>query len=181
MDREDNWDDYIILQAYVATAVHALPYVYCYDGQCYAYANFPYVPSSVFYPSFTARASVASCFSDFWCESIYVTHTTIHRVYIPMHIVHILCIVLKKRRLEAIVCRCASTLIKCVDVYLARTHVTCLVAFLALQPYLIEEPSVVGFQGVWQSEDALYARHRHLLHIFIQTKTAIVLHTRACF
>jgi hypothetical protein len=27
IDREDNWDDYILLQVYVATAVHHLPYL----------------------------------------------------------------------------------------------------------------------------------------------------------
>jgi hypothetical protein len=41
VDREDNWDDYIILQAYVMTAVHALPYVYCWNGVCHRYAHFP--------------------------------------------------------------------------------------------------------------------------------------------
>jgi len=41
VDREDNWDDYIILQAYVASAVHLLPFLYCSNGVCHAYANFP--------------------------------------------------------------------------------------------------------------------------------------------
>jgi len=44
VDREDNWDDYIILQAYVASAVHLLPFLYCSNGVCHAYANFPCVP-----------------------------------------------------------------------------------------------------------------------------------------
>ena len=37
IDREDNWDDYIILQAYVSTAVHMLPYLYCQNLPCQAY------------------------------------------------------------------------------------------------------------------------------------------------
>ena len=41
VDREENWDDYIILQMYVASAVHLLPFVYCSNGACHAYANFP--------------------------------------------------------------------------------------------------------------------------------------------
>ena len=41
VDREDNWDDYIILQAYIMTAVHALPFLYCSNGTCHRYADFP--------------------------------------------------------------------------------------------------------------------------------------------
>jgi len=41
IDRESNWDDYIILQLYVATAVHCLPFLYCSNGVCHAYRNFP--------------------------------------------------------------------------------------------------------------------------------------------
>mmetsp|Transcript_28759 Transcript_28759/g.72893 ORF Transcript_28759/g.72893 Transcript_28759/m.72893 type:complete len:697 (-) Transcript_28759:4-2094(-) len=41
VDREENWDDYIILQLYIATAVHMLPWLYCYQGTCYGYRDFP--------------------------------------------------------------------------------------------------------------------------------------------
>eukprot|EP00457_Paulinella_chromatophora_P001947 gb/GEZN01001950.1/.p1 GENE.gb/GEZN01001950.1/~~gb/GEZN01001950.1/.p1 ORF type:complete len:758 (+),score=48.66 gb/GEZN01001950.1/:221-2494(+) len=42
VDREENWDDYIILQMLVATLVHLLPALYCYNGVCQKFANFPY-------------------------------------------------------------------------------------------------------------------------------------------
>jgi hypothetical protein len=41
VDREEHWDDYIILQLYVATAVHMLPWLYCWEGKCHAYRGFP--------------------------------------------------------------------------------------------------------------------------------------------
>uniref|UniRef100_A0A7S4PEJ6 Fatty acid hydroxylase domain-containing protein n=1 Tax=Guillardia theta TaxID=55529 RepID=A0A7S4PEJ6_GUITH len=41
VDREDNWDDYIILQAIVASIVHYLPFLYCSNGVCHAYKDFP--------------------------------------------------------------------------------------------------------------------------------------------
>ena len=41
VDREEHWDDYIILQLYVATGVHLLPWLYCWDGKCYGYRGFP--------------------------------------------------------------------------------------------------------------------------------------------
>jgi hypothetical protein len=41
VDREEHWDDYIILQIYVATAVHLLPWLYCWEGKCHAYRGFP--------------------------------------------------------------------------------------------------------------------------------------------
>jgi hypothetical protein len=37
VDREANWDDYIILHLYVITAVHHLPFLYCWNGTCHAY------------------------------------------------------------------------------------------------------------------------------------------------
>jgi len=41
VDREANWDDYIILHLYVITAVHYLPFLYCWNGTCHAYRDFP--------------------------------------------------------------------------------------------------------------------------------------------
>eukprot|EP00808_Paulinella_micropora_P005378 g79722.t1 len=40
-DREENWDDYIILQNAVATLVHMLPFLYCSNGVCHKFAGFP--------------------------------------------------------------------------------------------------------------------------------------------